>query len=158
MENDMRTLILYTTTYGYTQEIVDEMKKRIPDATAINLQKTTEVNLETYDSVILGGAIYVGKVHKNLIEFAKTHENALLKKELRLFLCCAFEANFNEEIITNFPARLIEHASSIENFGGKLQVEKMNFAHKMMVKMISKTPEGSKPILTHPERIETFLR
>ena len=74
MENDMKTLILYTTTYGYTQEIVDEMKKRIPDATAINLQKTTEVNLEAYDSVILGGAIYVGKVHKNLIEFAKTHE------------------------------------------------------------------------------------
>ncbi len=38
------------------------------------------------------------------------------------------------------------------NLGGKLQKDKMNFAHKVLVNMIEKTEEGKKPVKTYENR------
>jgi len=47
---------------------------------------------------------------------------------------------------------MIEHSKIQVNLGGKLQKDKMNFAHKVLVNMIEKTEEGKKPVKTYENR------
>ncbi|MGB7595383.1 MAG: flavodoxin domain-containing protein, partial [Erysipelotrichaceae bacterium] len=117
----MKTLILYSTTYGYAEEIAKLIANRIPETTLQNIQKNKNVDLTLYDHVILGGSIYIGKVHKDLASFAAAHESELLTKKLGLYICCLFGDKYMEELKANFPLSLIEHAYASENFGGKLQ-------------------------------------
>jgi len=70
----MKTLILYSTTYGYAEEIAKLIANRIPETTLQNIQKNKNVDLTPYDHVILGGSIYIGKIYKVLAAFAAEHE------------------------------------------------------------------------------------
>ena len=105
----------------------------------------------------MGSSIYVGQIHKSMKEFIKINHDLLLKKRLVIYLCCAFEHEFENHLKNNFPIELLEHASMIQNLGGAIDKSKLNFGHKMMVSMIEKTEAGKKPILRHDERIETIL-
>lgn len=153
----MKTLILYSTTYGYAEEIAKSIASRYPDATLQNIQKNKNVDLNPYDHVILGGSIYIGKVHKDLAAFAATHESELLTKKLGLYICCLFGDKYMEEMKANFPLSLIEHAYATENFGGKLQNDKMSFMHKMIMTMVAKSEQGKEPIAAYPERVDAFV-
>ncbi len=153
----MKTLILYSTTYGYAEEIAKSLASHFDHCDIQNIQKRANIDLSTFDHIILGGSIYVGKVHKDLSTFAQEHESELLTKKLGLFLCCLFGDKYMEEMQANFPATLIEHAYATENFGGKLQTEKMSFVHKMIMKMVAKSEQGKNPIVAFPERVEGFV-
>ena len=154
----MKTLILYSTTYGYAEEIANALANQYGEAVVQNIQKNKTVDLSAYDHVVLGGSVYMGKIHKDLSTFALDHENELLNKKLGLFICCLFGDKFIEEMQANFPAKLIEHAYVTENFGGKLQVEKMSFLHKTIMKMVAKSSQGKGPIEAYPQRIEHFVQ
>jgi len=153
----MKTLILYSTTYCYAEEIAKLIANRIPETTLQNIQKNKTVDLTPYDHVILGGAIYIGKVHKDLVAFAAAHESELLTKKLGLFICCLFGDKYMEEMKANFPLSLIKHAYTSENFGGKLQTDKMSFMHKMIMKMVAKSEQGKEPVVAYPKRVDAFV-
>lgn len=154
----MKTLILYSTTYGYTEEIAMALAKHYTDATTQNIKKNTKVDLSKYDHVILGGSVYMGRVNKKLTDFAKMHEAELLQKKLGLFICCLVDDKYMEEMSANFSAALIDHAYVKENFGGKLQTEKMSFMHKMIMKMVAKSEQGKEPVKAYPERVDAFAK
>lgn len=86
-----------------------------------------------------------------------SNHDLLLSKRLVIYLCCAFEHEFENHLKNNFPIELLEHASVIQNLGGAIDKSKLNFGHKMMVSMIEKTEAGKKPILRHEDRIQTIL-
>lgn len=86
-----------------------------------------------------------------------SNHDLLLSKRLVIYLCCAFEHEFENHLKNNFPIELLEHASMIQNLGGEIDKSKLNFGHKMMVSMIEKTEAGKKPILRHEDRIQTIL-
>lgn len=86
-----------------------------------------------------------------------SNHDLLLSKRLVIYLCCAFEHEFENHLKNNFPIELLEHASMIQNLGGAIDKFKLNFRHKMMVSMIEKTEAGKKPILRHEDRIQTIL-
>jgi len=153
----MKTLIIYSTSYGYTSEVVARMARQLLEVTAINIVEDKTVDLDAYDQVILGGSIYVGRVHKDLAAFIKNNQEKLLNKPLKLFLCCAFEAKFQEDLALNFSPELLAHAQKVENFGGRITMDKLSFGHKIMAKMVAKTPEGKQPVNAYPERVEAFL-
>jgi menaquinone-dependent protoporphyrinogen oxidase len=154
----MKTMILYSTTYGYAEEIAKSIASHYPEATLQNIQKNKIVDLTLYDHVILGGSVYMGKVHKKLAAFAAMHEGELLTKKLGLYLCCIIGDKYMDEMKANFPLSLIEHAYATENFGGKLQTDKMNFMHKMIMKMVAKSEQGKEPVVAYPERVEHFVK
>ena len=100
---------------------------------------------------------YTGQVHKSMKEFIKSNHDLLLSKRLVIYLCCAFEHEFDNHLKNNFSVELLEHASMIQNLGGAIDKSKLNFGHKMMVSMIEKTEAGKRPILRHDDRIQTIL-
>ncbi len=142
----MKTLIIYATTYGYTKECVEELKELINGEVIVSNIKTDKVPLlEEYDSVIIGGSIYMGQIHKKLKEYCTSNLTQLLHKKVALFLCCGIPENFEEMVKNCFPKDLIEAAIAKECFGGELRTEKMSLAHKMITGLMQRASKPGTP-------------
>lgn len=154
----MKTLVLYASSYGYAKEMAGQITSGlVGEVLCVNLNVKQNLDLNDVDTIVLGSSIYVGQIHKSMKEFIKVNHDLLLKKRLVIYLCCAFEHEFENHLKNNFSIELLEHASMIQNLGGVIDKSKLNFGHKMMVSMIEKTEAGKKPIPRHDERIETIL-
>lgn len=149
----MKTLIVYASTYGYTEEMVNKMVKESNyEFESVNILKNKSIDLSKYENIILGSCIYVGQINKELKKFIDHQHDILMQKKLGIFLACAFEEQFNTHLKSNFPADIMNHSELNINLGGKLQRDKLNFAHRVLVNMIEKTEEGKKPIKTYENR------
>lgn len=149
----MKTLIIYASTYGYTEELVKKMMvESNNEVDAINIVNSKNIDIANYDNLILGSSIYVGQMHKELKNFIQTNLSEIQSKKLGLFLTCGFEAQFDTHVKNNFSEDLIRHATSIIYLGGRINKDKLKFGHKLMVNMIEKTPEGMKPVPMYPNR------
>lgn len=150
----MKTLIVYAGKYGCTEECAVKLKNKLDtEAKVVNAAKENVPSLDEYDKVIIGSSIYVGQIHKKIKAFVNDNANTLLKKKVGIFLVCGFIEKYDETLVQNFPSDLINHAQSAQCFGGELSIEKMNFLHKGVVKMIEKEVDISK-IVMMPENIE----
>lgn len=155
----MKTVILYTSNYDYTKAMAERIALgRSEHTQCINLDQDKLPDFADIDTIVLGSSIYVGQIHKSMKTFIDKHHAMLLSKSLIIYLCCAFEHEFENHLSNNFPEVLLAHASLITNLGGQIDKSKLNFGHKLLVTMIEKTDAGKKPILRHDERIDEVLR
>lgn len=149
----MKTLIVYASKYGYTEEMV---KKMIVESNhefeAYNINSNIKIDLSNYESVILGSSIYIGQINRKLKKFMEQNLTFLLTKKLGLFLACGSEENYEAQLKNNFPESIINHASMSIYLGGKIQKEKLNFLHKFIINNIEKSQTDSKPYPTYPNR------
>lgn len=149
----MKTLIIYASKYGYTEELV---KKMIVESNnefdSININSTNKIDLSKYEGVILGSSIYIGQMNRKLKDFVSKNLNVLMDKKISLFLACGSEENFDLQVKNNFPEALVEHASSITYLGGKIQKEKLNFFYKFIISNIEKSQPDAKPYPMYPNR------
>lgn len=153
----MKTLIIYAGKYGCTKECAEKLKSQIEgETTVVNAAKEKMPIIEEYDTIIIGSSIYVGQIHKKVKTFISDNLSELKKKNVGLFLVCGFIDKFDETVAANFPKEFREHAQSIECFGGELNVEKMNFLHKSVMKMIEKEVDVSS-IKLMPENIKKMI-
>jgi len=136
----MKTLIVYASKYGCTADCANSLKKKLSDDTMLvdinNAPKPLDVN--AYDTIIIGGSVYVGRVSKKLRAFCENNLDALLKKNIGVFLCSALADQFNDTLKNNFPVLLLDNAKAIRLFGSEARLEKMNFMDKMMIKAVTK--------------------
>jgi menaquinone-dependent protoporphyrinogen oxidase len=152
----MKTIIIYATKYGYTEDCVQEMKHQLQgDVLTVNILTEEISSLQAFDNVILGGPIYMGQIHKKLKAFCKNNMNSLLAKRLALFLCCGLPENFEESLANAFPHELREKAIVCECFGGELRTDKMKGPDKMISGLMKKvaTDQGKAEVGKLPENI-----
>lgn len=84
----MKGIIIYTTKHGCTEKAVKLLQsKTTKEIKAVNLATEKNPDLSSYDTVLLGGPIYVGKIPKELSVYVKQNYETLKKKRLALFLC-----------------------------------------------------------------------
>lgn len=149
----MKTLIIYASKYGYTEDLV---KKMIVESNnefdSININSTNKIDLSKYEGIILGSSIYIGQINRKLKDFVSKNLNVLIEKKISLFLACGSEENFELQVKNNFPESLVEHASTITYLGGKIQKEKLNFFYKFIISNIEKSQPNAKPYPTYPNR------
>lgn len=142
----MKTLIIYATTYGYAKECADKVKELIQGGVTVFDIKNGQVpSLDDFDTVVLGGSIYMGQIHKKIKAYCVANLNQLLQKRVALYICCGLPENFEETIKNCFPKELLEHAIAKECFGGELRIEKMNLAHKMIAGLMQRASKQGTP-------------
>ena len=136
----MKTLIVYASKYGCTADCADYLKAKLPGEVAlIDINKANDpIELEAFDTIIIGGSVYIGKVSKKLRAFCESNLDALCQKNVGIFLCCALAGQVDEVLAANFPAALLKHAKTIKTFGSKARLEKMSLPDKMIVKAVTK--------------------
>jgi len=139
----MKTIIIYSTKYGYTKDCVDALKSQLSgDVLAVDLGTDTVSSLEAFDRVVLGGSIYMGQVNKKLKAFCESRLAKLLEKPVALFLCCGLPENFEQNLAAAFPGELIEKAIAAECFGGELRMEKMKGPDRIISGLMKKASKG----------------
>lgn len=152
----MKTMIIYASTYGFTKECAEDLKKQIGGDTAIvNAMSDNIPSLDDFDNIVIGGSIYMGQLQKKLRTYCANNIGLLGNKRLALFLCCGLPENFAESLKNAFPEELIRKAIARECFGGELRTEKMKFAHKLITGMMKKATagEGKSDPVKMPENI-----
>lgn len=157
----MKTLIIYSTTYGYTKECSEKLSQKIMDSDIVDFKSIKDVRtlIQSYDTVIIGSSIYMGQISKGFNKLLNDNLELLKTKRVALFLCCGFAEKYEETMTNVFPKELLDLAIAKECFGGILNEEKMKFIHKIITKLIKKVAEKegipeAKPI---PENIDKLV-
>lgn len=137
----MNTLIVFCTSHGTTEKAVQLLSEKLEgNVTQINLKKGKVLNLNDYDSVIIGGSIHVGNVQGKLKKFIKQNQDQLLLKKLGLFLCCMRTGEMAIEQFNHaFPESLRGISSANGLFGGEFLISKMNFIERKIVQKVEGT-------------------
>ncbi|MHC3469865.1 flavodoxin domain-containing protein [Streptomyces sp. 7R007] len=122
-----RVLVAYGSTNGSTAEIAEVVAEvlRKEGLTADTASAATAGDVTPYDAVVVGGALYAARWHRDARRFLRRHRRALADRPLWLFSSGPLDASATDRdippvayvrrAVTRLDAR--EHAT----FGGCLQ-------------------------------------
>ncbi|MEL7657883.1 MAG: flavodoxin domain-containing protein [Bacillota bacterium] len=135
-----KTLIAYATKHGSAEECAKALAAKIDSGTDLcNLKEKKQIDLDAYDTIIVGGSIYAGRIQKEVRDFCIKNENELKKKKLGLFICGMSEGELAEkQVQSSFPQGLLSKALAKDCFGGRFDFSKLNFMEKAIVKKVAK--------------------
>jgi menaquinone-dependent protoporphyrinogen oxidase len=136
----MKTLILYASKHGCAEKCAIRLGERLGgDPAIVDIHDAAAVDLADYDAVAVGGSIRAGKIQKEVRAFCDRNLAVLKAKRLGLFICCMMEgAKAEEEFTGAFPAELIGAAAAKGLFGGEINLEKMRWLERTIIKKASK--------------------
>ena len=137
----MKIAILYGSKYGATEACVKRIASEIKgQVDLIHISKKKSVDLNGYDAVLLGGAVYAGKMENGVIQTIKNLDLGLIP--YGLILCCMEEDKLEEVLRLNLGDELVDRAMLIEHLGHGLNLERMNFFVRSMIKKIAKVDKS----------------
>lgn len=113
----MKTLIIYATKSGASEECAKLLAKELDSCTLMNLDDE-KPTLELFDLVIVGAGVRNDKMYKTVRDFLKKNQSALLSKKLACFLCNSKPKTTEAVIISSIPEEIRDAAIQITSFGG----------------------------------------
>ncbi|MEW1928750.1 flavodoxin domain-containing protein [Streptomyces sp. NPDC088360] len=132
-------LVAYGTTNGSTariaRTIAEVLRERGMSATAVPARSVTDVG--SYDAVVVGGALYAGRWHKDARRFVRRHGRELTRRPLWLFSSGPLDASASERDIAPVPgvkrAMVRLGARDHVTFGGCLEEGAKGFIARKIV-------------------------
>jgi menaquinone-dependent protoporphyrinogen oxidase len=142
----MRVLVTYATKHGSTRGIAEAIAATISGhgiaAEVFPVEGAGEIG--SYDAVVLGSAIYMGRWLKEATEFTRRHRASLAERPLWLFS----SGPLGTEVVDTEeqPKELSELLEMLEPrdhrlFYGALTRDALGFGERMVVKAV-RAPEG----------------
>lgn len=154
----MKTLIIYTTKYGTVEKAANILRSKMNgEVTLVNLNQDMVPDLDDFDTVILGGSIYIGRIQKALTNYMKANLSSLLQKRIGLFICAGEkEPVLSRELEAAFPPELLKHATSQGKFGFEFNFDKLKIIDKILISKV----KGVKKSISEldAEAIEKFAK
>ncbi|HEX3037406.1 MAG TPA: flavodoxin domain-containing protein [Oscillospiraceae bacterium] len=135
----MKRILIYDTKYGSAAEVANRIKTELGEETQLcNIMTSSVPSIDAYDTVIIGGSIYMQRVQKQITEYCNGHLSELLNKNVGLFLCAGEQKEDEQKkyLQMNFPEALYQHATAKGVLGYAFSFEKMKFLDKMIMKKI----------------------
>ncbi|MDN3956354.1 flavodoxin domain-containing protein [Sporolactobacillus laevolacticus] len=133
----MKSLIIYATKYGSAAEVARRIKNQLDGNTElINVITDPAPTPNHYDTVILGGSIYMGKIQKQLTNYINKNLEELKKKNVGLYICAGHP---DKDYVLNefrnaFPEDLYKHALVKDTLGYVFNFEKLRFFDKLILR------------------------
>ncbi len=108
----MDTLILFSSKYGSTKKSAEYLSEKIKGSVVMNLAEN-EPNIDCFENIFIGGAIYNGKLSPNIRKFLLKNEETLKDKNLYIWINCVTRVSFDDVISKDIPASLKASAKQI---------------------------------------------
>jgi len=142
---DVQVLVVYATKYGGTAEIAQRIGQVLREAgLRTDVLPTDRVSdLSTYEAVVLGSAVYIGRWRKEAVRFLKTNEKVLAERQVWLFSSGPTGEGDPLELLKGW--RLPEAQQAIADriqprdiavFHGVVDVDKLNFIERLMIRNV----------------------
>lgn len=135
----MKCIIIYATRYGCAEEAAKRLQKQLDgECRLVNIMSESVPPLKNFDTVILGGSVYIGRVQKQLSSYIGDNLNILLDKKIGLYICAGApkQEQLKGEFENAYPHDLLEHAAAKAVLGYAFLFEKMKFFDKLIMKKI----------------------
>ncbi len=113
----MKILIVYATKSGASRECAELLAAKLTDCSLVDLSKQVP-DIASYDAVILGSGVRMGKIYKLMKGFIEKNRDALLSKKIAIYLCNSYPDTFQKTIEKNIPKELTDRCLCIESLGG----------------------------------------
>jgi menaquinone-dependent protoporphyrinogen oxidase len=140
-----RTLVVYATKHGATEEIADVLADELRLAGAdVELADAAEIDdLDRYRTIVLGSAVYMGRWRPEARRFLKKHQRELAGRELWLFSSGPVGKEEQEDPCMAIPGgmrKLGEKLGAREHavFGGRVRTDSGSFIERAIA---NDTPE-----------------
>jgi len=166
----IQVLVAYATKHGATAEIAEKIGQVLREARLqVDVLPADRVDdLAPYGAVVLGSAVYAGQWRKDAVTFLEKNEAALAERPVWFFSSGPTGEGDPVALMDGwrFPGAQQPIADrigprDIAFFGGELDMEKLNFGERLLVKGI-KAPVGDfrdwDVIRTWAETIAATLR
>ncbi|MBM3694790.1 MAG: hypothetical protein FJW79_02490 [Actinobacteria bacterium] len=141
----MRVLVVAASKHGSTAEIAtalgEALARRGLSATVADAADAGDI--EEYEAVVLGSAVYAGRWQKAARELAERHGDFLVKHPLWLFSSGPVGDPLKPEEDPVDVAQIMAIVGAREHrvFAGRVDKSRLNLAEKAIVKAL-KVPEG----------------
>lgn len=159
-----RALVCFGTRYGSAGEIAEKiaesLRERGAQVDVVDLKKGKVKNLATYDLVVIGSGIQMGKWTKHPLKFIKKNRDTLSHKKVALFVSCMTarlpdkrdqsRRDYLDAIVEDYPEITL---ISMGLFGGLIDATKGNLMTKAIMKPVVKALASSED--EAPERIDS---
>jgi len=148
---EKKVLVTYASKYGSTGGVADAIGKELC-ARGVNadvaLIRNTR-NISSYQGVIVGSAIYMGKWMAEAADFVKKNKEVLCRMPVAYFLVCmtlARPTDSNRAEVLSYTDPLLKAVPevkpvSIGTFAGALHYDNLSWIYKKILKS-KDTPEG----------------
>jgi menaquinone-dependent protoporphyrinogen oxidase len=139
----MKVLIAVVSKHGSTREIAQAISEELQAANIavdiLNLAKGEIADVENYDAVLLGSAIYAGNWLPEAKKFAQKHQDELSSLPVWLFSSGPLGADNPQP--QDDPEKLSLSLGQVKArehhvFAGKLDSAELGLAERVMVKMV----------------------
>jgi len=157
-----KILIIYSTTDGHTQKICHRLKQVIEEqahqVTLISINDVLNVDLKSFDKIVLGASIRYGKHHKQVYEFIRRNEQLLNSKPNAFFSVNVVarkpEKNRPETnpYLIKFLKQISWQPKELAVFAGKIDYQKYSFRDRQVIRLIMWITKGP----TDPETVAEF--
>ena len=145
----MKLLVIYASKYGSTAEIAaaigKELRKRNHIVEVKSVEKVENLAAD-YDGFVVGSAVYAGRWMKAAAKFLQTNQPLLASRPTWFFSSGPTGQGDPNEIMDGwaFPDNLEAERKAIDPkdiilFHGNLDLDKMNFAERMIIKSVKAT-------------------
>jgi menaquinone-dependent protoporphyrinogen oxidase len=135
----MKAVIVYDSLHGSTEKCARQLRELINgDVQTVSLQKNHEINLNDFDTVIIGGSIHMGVIQTRVENFISKNQAQLLEKQIGLYLCCMEEGDVAQQQFNKaYPDNLRNKAKALGLFGGEFNLRKMSFFEKKLTRKLT---------------------
>ena len=114
----MKTIIIYTTKSGASKECAEALGSCLPGTTICDAAGTLP-DLLSFDTIILGSGVRMGKIYNPMRQLIKNNLKLLQRKKVSIYLCNAYPEGLDKVVAQNIPDQLIDSATQIVTLGGK---------------------------------------
>jgi menaquinone-dependent protoporphyrinogen oxidase len=148
---DTKVFVTYASKYGATKEIAEKIGEVLHQASfQVDVSPIeTACDLTSYQAVILGSAVYIGKWQKEAVAFVQAQEKILADRAVWLFSSGPTGEGDPVELVEGWrlPAELQPVVDRIRPrdimvFHGYINPDKLNFIEKWAIKSLVKKPFG----------------
>lgn len=148
MDSMSRFLVLYGTDEGQTAKVAtrigDVLTRRGHDVTVICADgRTPDLAVDSYDAILVGASIHVGKHQPEILEFVRDHRGVLAERPTAFFQVSLSSATEEGQAqAAGYVDAFIDdtgwHPDRIGLFGGALRYSEYGFLKRLLMKQIAK--------------------
>ena len=150
----MKKVIIYDTLYGFTKSCSEFVYDNMYVVDMYEIDSDL-YNINGYSEVLIGTYVYKGAVSEKTQEFLKMNKTRLLDKKLKIFCSALDKSDFNHALQTSLDPDIFYHAE-IANSGGKIQLSKLSFFEKRLIKKRINITEDVDEF--YPERLLELIK
>jgi len=134
----MQTLVVYFSKKGFTLRTIKMLEENLqqPLETLSITEWTPDTDLDSYDRIIIGSAVYNNQLSQKVLNFCHKKKDLLKSKNLGFFVTSLSDIETAKDyLFQSFPKELLRSTRCKAFFGGEIIWEKLNVLEKATLRM-----------------------